>query len=272
MEYAQQIAQNFQRSCSDNQAAILTERTVRAERSPALTPDPQVSRMPAARRGPRIKTTIRTGISGDAHMLAVKVVATGRVLTSAPNPTANFTGPRGRSPSPDARVSGTTVTISSTGSPTPSTVDSTVGATREQRPATAELDCSEKLGTASPSDQSPIFPQSPSAYTNSNGPDYQLLGISVQSPQAAIQISASEALNQVAANEQQVVAANTSTSPAALMAAFEAEHATTRAAAAAAGESGGAEAVEEWAHDEEAMQAASALAVLADSNWAGRFF
>ena len=168
-------------------------------------------------------------------------------------------------------MSGTTVTISPSGSPTPSAVDSTVGTTREQRPATAELDCSEKLETASPPDQSPIFPQSPGAYTNSNAPDDQLLGIrSVQSCQAAIQIQASEALNQEPSNEHDMVAV--STSPAVLMAASEARHAATRAAAAAAGESGGAEAVEEWAPDEEAMQAASALAGLAESNWAGKAF
>ena len=59
------------------------------------------------------------------------------------------------------------------------------------------------------------------------------------------------------------------TSPSVLMAASEGEHAAIRAAAAAAGKSGGAEVAEEWFPDEEAMQAASALAELAESKWAG---
>ena len=214
--------------------------------------------------GPRIKTTIRTG---QAHLPAVRVVASGRVLTTAESPrsnsacpTAKFAGPQAKSPSPTASDSGTTVTLAASGSPTSSAVDSIPVATGEQ---TAELDCSEKLGTASLPDQSPIFLQSPGAYTDSNAPQSPGMA-SVQSPQAAMQISASEALNPVAANEHHLVAVNPST--AMLMAASEAQH----AAAAAAGESDGAEAVQEWAPDEEAVQAASALAGLAESNWAGK--
>ena len=275
VEHAQQIAENFQCNSLDNQAAILNELATRAERSPALTPGPQNSCMPPARRGPRIKTTIRTGTPGHAHTLAVKVVASGRVLTCAGSPTANsanpmakFSGTQGKSPSPDATISDITVTLAASGSPTPSALDSTVGASKQQRPATAELGCSENLGTASPPNQSPTFQPSPGAYTDSSAPHNQSLSArSVHSPQAATQISASEALHLVAANEHHFVAVDTS--PSVLMAAFEAEHAAIRAAAAAAGKSGGAEVAEEWVPDEEAMQAASALAELAESNWAG---
>ena len=275
-KYAQQVFENFQRSCLDNQAADLSELAIGAERSPALTPGPQNDCTPAARQGPRIKTTIRTGMPGHAHSTAVKVVASGRVLACAESPRANSASPtaivpgrQARSPSAEASVSGTTVTLAASGSPTPSALDSTVGATSQQRPATAELNCSETLGTASPQDQLPIFLPSPGAHTDTNAPHHQSLGRRrVHSPQAATQVSASETLNKVAANEHHSGAVNTS--PAVLTVASEPEHAITRAAAAAAGDSGGAETAEEWAPDEEAMQAASALAGLAESNWAGK--
>lgn len=262
----------------DKQAAILTElaiRAIRAEPGPALSPGPRDSCRPAATPGPRIKTTIRTATFDDAHVPTVKVVASGRVMASAKSPKAKSTGPQsnpaGKSPSPQASVSGTTLTLAPS-SPTPSAVDSTVA--RGQQPATVELDCSERLGTDSLPDPSPSEP-SPDIHTDCHVPLLQCMA-SVESPQEsareAVHISASEVLSQAAATEHHSEIARACNAAVVTVAAgksSEAQHAAAVAAAAAADGSGGIQPMEKWAPDEDAMQAACALAELAESAWTG---
>lgn len=263
----------------NKQAANLTElaiRAIRAEPSPALSPGPRDSCRPAAMQGPRIKTTIRTATFDDAHMPAVKVVASGRVLPSAKSPktklscsTAKATGPQsnpaGKSPSPEASVSGTTVTLAPS-SPAPSAVDSTVA--RDQQPAAAELDCSERLGTDSLPDPSLISQPSPDFHKDCHDPLLQCMA-SMESPQKAMPISASEVLSQAVAAEHHSGACNAAVLALAAGVSSEAQHAAAQAVAAAADGSVGLQPTEEWRPDEEAMQAACALAEMAESAWTG---
>ena len=211
------------------------------------------------------------------------MVAIGRVLACIDSPRADSSSPTAkhldsqskspnpaaRLPSPEASASGTTVTLAG-GSPTPGVEDSTIGFRREQQPATDQLDCSERLGTESPPDQSLHFQQSPGIHIDGNVQHHHCMTI-VESFEAGRQVPASDSLKQAVASQHHLVAGN----PAVLMAAggeaSEALQAAAPAVAAAAGEVDGAEAVEEWAPDEEAMQAASALAGLAmESTWAGK--
>lgn len=262
----------------DKQAAILTElaiRAVRAEPGPALSPGPT-----AARQGPRIKTTIRTATFDDAHIPTVKVVASGRVLPSAKSPTAKSSGPTakstgpqsnpaGKSPSPEVSVSGTTLTLAPS-SPTPCVVDSAVA--RGQQAATAELDCSERLGTDSLPDPSLISQPSPDNYRDCNALHLQCMA-RLESPREsarrAIHVSASEVPSHAAATEHLSGACNAAVLTVAAGESSEAQHAAAVAVAAAADGSGGIQPMEEWSPDEEALQAACALAELAESAWTG---
>lgn len=320
----------------------------RAERSPTPSPGPRVepspapssgttdSYMPAARQGPRIKTTIRIGRCGQQQGSAVKVVATGRVLTpvkgpkaaspsrhaQSPDPQSTPGNPAGNLASPEASISDTTVTAGLSGSPSPTAV---VRRKRGRHLSLGNLDCSETLeaDSAHVQQQSGI-----GLHTADNAHHHQCIQLS----QAANHVSPSELLTQAAATKHESVAAT----PAALTAvehqrcnpvpccssavragspdqapishhcpahqhrqtpnisivrqqtpnftrvvyskqqflaagvSCEPEHAAACAVAAAGGESGGGKAVEEWAPDADAIQAASALAGMAESAWAGK--
>lgn len=307
----------------------------RAEHSPAPSPATTDSCMPAARQGPRIKTTIRIGRPGQIEGPAVKVVATGRVLTPLKGPKAMSPSPNAQSPapqstpqhpagklaSPEASVSGTTVTAGQSGSCSPMAV---VRGKRGRQLSAGDLDCSETLEAESASFQQ-------QSGIGINTADNVHRHPSIQSS-AAINVSPSELLTQAAATEheslaaspaaltavehqrcnmtaccssamlagspdqapvshhcsahqhrqtpnvsiirqptpnstrvlyskQQVLAAGVSCTPA---------HAAALAVAAAGDESAGGEAVEDWAPDADAIQAASALAGMAESAWAGK--
>ena len=237
----------------DKQAAILSElasRALKAEPGPTLSPDPSDSCMPAAKRGPRIKSTIRTAAFDDAHMPTVKVVASGRVLASAKSPKAKSTGPQsspaGKSPSPEASVSGTTLTLAPS-SPTPSAVDSTLA--RGQQPATAELDCSERLGTNSLPDPSFVSHPSPDNHRDCNALRLQCMA-RLDSPQdsarRAMRVSASEVLSHAAPTEHLSGACKAAVLTVAAGESFKAQQAAAVAVAAAADGSGGIQPMEQW--------------------------
>lgn len=167
----------------------------RAERSPALSPGTLHSYMPAARRGPRIKTTVRTGKSGQAQGPAVKVVATGRVLVFEGHPEAKSSSPTAQSPhpqptlpnpaakrlNPEASVSGTTLTLAHSGSPSS---NATLGGRRKQRPATEDLDCSERLEAESLPTQSAYFHQHSDEvlHADDNAQHHQCIGNGLRRP------------------------------------------------------------------------------------------